>query len=526
MFRRGRRRDRRSVRGRQIDPRPAALPLLRPDRRTHHHRRPGHRRGSSKRACARRSASFPRTRCCSTTPSATTSATAATAPGSARSKARRAALRSTISSPPSRGLWLDGRRAGPEAVGRREAARGDRPHFAQEPADPGPRRSHQRARQPHRAGDPGHARPRGRNRTTIVIAHRLSTVVGADQIVVLDDGRVAERGTHDELLEASGLYAELWYRQAAEREEEPPRRRSSSPDMLRGTNRLSRAALAPPSPEDALTHPPMLKSVFGFDPFRGVQEQVVVRVIAGEDTLAVMPTGSGKSLCYQLAALVRDGTALVISPLIALMHDQIRSADTLGIRAASLTSADSDRERPSSAFGPASSTCFMSRRSGRRPRASAACSMACAGADRDRRSALRQRVGARFPARLSPAAAAARRPCRRAAPGADRDGRCPHPRRHPDPARHPARRPDRRRVRPAQHPLSRPPARRHRRAIEAFARRPAGRRDRLRAEPRQGRAAGRADCRDGPAGAALSCRARGAGPGAQPGRLRPTPKRW
>ncbi|MEO8547126.1 MAG: DNA helicase RecQ [Sphingomicrobium sp.] len=89
---------------------------------------------------------------------------------------------------------------------------------------------------------------------------------------------------------------------------------------------------------------PLLKSVFGFDAFRGVQEQVVARVLAGEDTLAVMPTGSGKSLCYQLAALVRDGTAIVISPLIALMHDQIRSADALGIRAASLTSADSDRD--------------------------------------------------------------------------------------------------------------------------------------------------------------------------------------
>ncbi|HUE78193.1 MAG TPA: ABC transporter ATP-binding protein/permease [Sphingomicrobium sp.] len=56
-----------------------------------------------------------------------------------------------------------------------------------------------------------------RDRTTIVIAHRLSTVVGADQIVVLDNGRVAERGTHEELLEANGLYADLWVRQAAER---------------------------------------------------------------------------------------------------------------------------------------------------------------------------------------------------------------------------------------------------------------------------------------------------------------------
>ena len=88
----------------------------------------------------------------------------------------------------------------------------------------------------------------------------------------------------------------------------------------------------------------ILKQTFGFDSFRGVQEQVVDRVLAGRHTLAVMPTGAGKSLCYQLPALIREGTALVISPLIALMHDQIRSADAIGIRAASLTSADSDRD--------------------------------------------------------------------------------------------------------------------------------------------------------------------------------------
>ena len=87
----------------------------------------------------------------------------------------------------------------------------------------------------------------------------------------------------------------------------------------------------------------ILHSVFGFDGFRGVQEQVVERVMHARHTLAVMPTGAGKSLCYQLPALVRNGTALVISPLIALMHDQIRSADAMGIRAASLTSADANR---------------------------------------------------------------------------------------------------------------------------------------------------------------------------------------
>src|SRR3954471_3080161 len=89
----------------------------------------------------------------------------------------------------------------------------------------------------------------------------------------------------------------------------------------------------------------ILKRTFGFDQFRGVQEQVIGRVVGGQHTLAVMPTGAGKSLCYQLPALIREGTALVISPLIALMHDQIRSAQAFGLRAASLTSADSDREQ-------------------------------------------------------------------------------------------------------------------------------------------------------------------------------------
>ncbi len=87
----------------------------------------------------------------------------------------------------------------------------------------------------------------------------------------------------------------------------------------------------------------VLHRVFGFPEFRGVQEQVVERVLAGERTLAVMPTGAGKSLCYQLPAVMMDGTCIVISPLIALMHDQMRAADAVGIRAATLTSADDNR---------------------------------------------------------------------------------------------------------------------------------------------------------------------------------------
>ncbi len=89
--------------------------------------------------------------------------------------------------------------------------------------------------------------------------------------------------------------------------------------------------------------PEILHRVFGFSEFRGVQGDVIQRVLAGKRTLAVMPTGAGKSLCYQLPAVMLDGTCVVISPLIALMHDQMRAADAVGIRAATLTSVDENR---------------------------------------------------------------------------------------------------------------------------------------------------------------------------------------
>ncbi|WP_370034320.1 DNA helicase RecQ [Qipengyuania mesophila] len=93
-----------------------------------------------------------------------------------------------------------------------------------------------------------------------------------------------------------------------------------------------------------------LKDVFGFDGFRGRQEAVVARVLEGRSTLAVMPTGAGKSLTYQLPAVTLPGTCVVVSPLIALMHDQLRSARANGIRAATLTSVDADWRETQDAF--------------------------------------------------------------------------------------------------------------------------------------------------------------------------------
>ncbi len=81
-----------------------------------------------------------------------------------------------------------------------------------------------------------------------------------------------------------------------------------------------------------------LQHVFGYDSFRGEQAQIVEQVVAGGDALVLMPTGGGKSLCYQLPALLRDGTGIVVSPLIALMQDQVEALRQLGVRAAFLNS--------------------------------------------------------------------------------------------------------------------------------------------------------------------------------------------
>ncbi|MCB1399207.1 MAG: DEAD/DEAH box helicase, partial [Rhodobacteraceae bacterium] len=96
--------------------------------------------------------------------------------------------------------------------------------------------------------------------------------------------------------------------------------------------------MPPPAPEA------LLASVFGFQSFRPGQEEIVRAVIAGRNTLAIMPTGGGKSLCFQLPALCRDGVTVVISPLIALMRDQVRALAAAGVAAGALTSGNTEEE--------------------------------------------------------------------------------------------------------------------------------------------------------------------------------------
>src|SRR5256885_8505253 len=82
----------------------------------------------------------------------------------------------------------------------------------------------------------------------------------------------------------------------------------------------------------------MLNSVFGLPGFRGAQEEIVRHVTDGGDCLVLMPTGGGKSLCYQLPSLLREGCGIVVSPLIALMRDQVAALLDVGVKAAVLNS--------------------------------------------------------------------------------------------------------------------------------------------------------------------------------------------
>ncbi|MFI7741594.1 DNA helicase RecQ [Kocuria rhizosphaericola] len=97
--------------------------------------------------------------------------------------------------------------------------------------------------------------------------------------------------------------------------------------------------MTPSAPLEVLTR------VWGYDAFRGQQSEIIETVTGGEDALVLMPTGGGKSLCYQIPALVREGTGVVISPLIALMHDQVDALEQVGVRAAYLNSTQTVEER-------------------------------------------------------------------------------------------------------------------------------------------------------------------------------------
>lgn len=94
-----------------------------------------------------------------------------------------------------------------------------------------------------------------------------------------------------------------------------------------------------------LTALDILRTTFGYDEFRGDQAQIIEQVVSGGDALVLMPTGGGKSLCYQIPAMLRPGVGVVISPLIALMHDQVTALEALGVRAGFINSSQSVAER-------------------------------------------------------------------------------------------------------------------------------------------------------------------------------------
>src|SRR3954467_14066227 len=92
----------------------------------------------------------------------------------------------------------------------------------------------------------------------------------------------------------------------------------------------------------------LLKQYFGFTSFRPLQEEIIRDALAGKDVFALLPTGGGKSLCFQLPALARDGLTVVVSPLIALMKDQVDALQVAGVPATFLNSsltADESRKR-------------------------------------------------------------------------------------------------------------------------------------------------------------------------------------
>gem|GEM_PF-2794820 len=172
----------------------------------------------------------------------------------------------------------------------------------------------------------------------------------------------------------------------------------------------------------AATH--ILETVFGYKQFRSHQAAIIETLIEGRDAFVLMPTGGGKSLCYQIPALVREGTGLVVSPLIALMQDQVSALQQLGVRAAFLNSTLDRREQDAIEWqlttGQARSALHRTRAAppgaNTRPDRAESDRAVC-----HRRGALRFPVGARLPPRIPAAQGTARALSLRAPRRADGD---------------------------------------------------------------------------------------------------------
>lgn len=121
----------------------------------------------------------------------------------------------------------------------------------------------------------------------------------------------------------------------------------SSPSGAQGRGERRPRAIAAPAAAPARFDSPIeaLRTVYGYDAFRGEQAAIIEHVAAGGDAVVLMPTGGGKSLCYQVPSLLREGTGVVVSPLIALMHDQVDALIRNGVRAGYLNSSQTPAER-------------------------------------------------------------------------------------------------------------------------------------------------------------------------------------